>query len=79
MSQVFWVLEFIKLYPRFCRTIADQYLVLHSRGQRAAQVRLLYHVNAIQGNHTEEDMINNLEIYDEDFHTEMAEPVHPEQ
>ena len=31
MSQVFWVMEFIKLYPRFCCTIADQYSVFHSR------------------------------------------------
>ena len=79
MSQVFWVLEFIKLYPRFCRTIANQYSVFHSRGQRAAQVRLLYRVNAIQGDHNEDDLINDLKIYEEDFHTNMAEPVSPEQ
>ena len=79
MSQVFWVLEFIKLYPHFCRTIADQYSLFHSSGQCAAQVRLLYCVNAISADHDENEMINKLQIKDEDFHTELPEPSQPEE
>ena len=79
MSQIFWVMEFIKLYPRFCKTIADQYSIFHSRGQRAAQVRLLYRVQAISAEYEENDMINGLQIEDEDFHTDLPEPVQPEE
>ena len=79
MCQIFWVTEFLKLYPRFCHKIADQYAVFHSRGQRAAQVRLLYRVNAIQGNYDTEDLLSELEILDEDFHTDLAKPPTPEE
>ena len=79
MSQIFWVLEFIKLYPRFCRTIADQYYIFHSCGQRAAQVRLLYRVHAISLDFDENDMINGLQIEDDDFQTELPEPMQPEE
>ena len=79
MCQIFWVTEFLKLYPRFCRTIADQYAVFHSRGQRAAQVRLLYRVNAIHGDYDAEDLLSELEILDEDFHTDLTEPSTPEE
>ena len=79
VCQIFWVLEFIKLYPRFCRTIAYQYSIFHSRGQRAAQVRLLYRVHAISGDFDENDMINDLQIEDDDFHTELPEPMQPEE
>ena len=61
----------MKLYPRFCRTIADQYLVFHSRGQRAAQVRLLFRVHAISQYFDENNMINELKVEDKDFNTEI--------
>ena len=79
MSQIFWVLEFIKLYPRFCKTIVDQYAVFHSRSQQAAKVRLLFRVHAISYDFNEDDMINELQIEDEDFDTEFPEPTQPEE
>ena len=78
MSQIFWVLEFIKLYPRFCRTIADQYAVFHSQGQRTAHARLLYRFHAITQEYNKEDLIN-MDIEDDDFHTESPETMQPEE
>ena len=79
MSQVFWVMEFMKLYPRFCRTISDQYSVFHSPGQRAAQVRLFLRVHAISQDFDENDMINELQIEDKKFNTEFPKPTQPEE
>lgn len=70
----------MKSYPRFCRTIADQYSAYHSRGQRVAQARLLYRVNAINSEYqSEEDVMSQMQILDEDFETDVPEPTHPEE
>ena len=79
MCQIFWVTEFLKLYPHFCCTIADKYAVFHSRGQCATQVCLLYRVNVIQGDYDAEDLLSELEVLDEDFHTNLTEPSSQEE
>ena len=79
MSQIFWAMNFVKLYPRFFRTIEDQYAIVHSKGQRAAQVCLLYCIHAIKDSYNKEEMMDMLEIDDNKFHTEIPEPTQEEE
>ena len=74
MIQIFWIIELIQLYQGFCKAIVDQYTVFHSRGQQAAQVCLLYRVNAIDSKYSEEELLNSLEVYDEYVYTNLVEP-----
>ena len=48
--------------------------MFHSWGQQVTQVRLLSQVHAISNEYNKNNMINELQIEDEDFHTELPEP-----